>query len=306
MLKGLKKLHLLFYILTITVLLLNGCSSTGRKDGPPPYDVDVSHIPDATPKVEPLSKYGNMSSYKVFGKKYYVMRSSKYYDQEGIASWYGTKFHKQRTSSGERYDMLAMTAAHKTLPLPTYVQVTNLSNHRTVIVKVNDRGPFEGSRIIDLSYAAAKKLGMTGKGTAKVRVTAIDPARYNRQVIHTNDFFITKNSATPVVKQPAHETQLASIEPVRTKPSSYKKHFAFHTSPSVYLQVGAFRNKHYAERLKKQLSPIVSSPISITLAHTKKSSLYHVTIGPIKNAYNLAKINKQLKSIGVSSTKMVV
>jgi rare lipoprotein A len=145
-------------IIILFVILLASCYSRHRGDGPPGYDVDVSHIKNPVPRPEPLAKYGNMSSYKVLGKRYYTMKTCPAFEQTGIASWYGTKFHAKRTSSGERYDMLAMTAAHKTLPLPTYVEVTNLSNHRTIIVKVNDRGPFSSNRIIDLSYVAAKKI----------------------------------------------------------------------------------------------------------------------------------------------------
>ncbi len=162
-------------LLLVFMLLLSSCSHVSRQDGPPDFYVDESKIQNPVPKPEPLAKYGNMRSYVVFGKRYYVMPSSKYYSATGTASWYGTKFHSRRTSSGERYDMLGMTAAHKTLPLPTYVYVTNLKNNRTIIVKVNDRGPFEGTRLIDLSYVAAKKLGMLGHGTAHVKVQAIDP-----------------------------------------------------------------------------------------------------------------------------------
>jgi rare lipoprotein A len=164
-------------LLFVSVVTLNGCATKHHKDGPPDYYVDETKIPNATPKVEPLSRIGNQPSYVVFGKRYYVMRSSKHYREQGIASWYGTQFHTHHTSNGERYNMLAMTAAHKTLPLPTYVQVTNLVNGRQIIVKVNDRGPFEANRLIDLSYVAAKKLGMLGHGTAKVDITAIDPAQ---------------------------------------------------------------------------------------------------------------------------------
>lgn len=166
------------YLRLITIILfmaiLSSCSHV-RKDGPPNYYVDETKIPNATPKVERLSKHGNMRFYWVFGKRYYTMRNSKNYHAVGTASWYGTKFHTRHTSSGEPYDMLAMTAAHKSLPLPTYVEVTNLKNKRKVIVKVNDRGPFESNRLIDLSYVAAKKLGMLGHGTATVRIKAIDP-----------------------------------------------------------------------------------------------------------------------------------
>lgn len=145
-------------------------------DGPPLERANVDNIPDAVPKHEPRSKYGNPASYEVFGKRYTTLTSSLGFVERGTASWYGRKFHGQRTSSGEPYDMYAMTAAHKHLPLPTYVRVTNLNNNRSIIVKVNDRGPFHGDRIIDLSYAAATKLGYVDSGTAPVEITALTPA----------------------------------------------------------------------------------------------------------------------------------
>ncbi|HEX2548968.1 MAG TPA: septal ring lytic transglycosylase RlpA family protein, partial [Gammaproteobacteria bacterium] len=215
---------------------MTSCSTT--KDGPPRYNIDVTKIPDAVPKIEPLSKYGNMPAYNVFGKKYYVLSSSKNYKEKGTASWYGTKFHQRNTSSGEPYNMLAMTAAHKSLPLPTYVEVTNLDNGKKIIVKVNDRGPFVGNRIIDLSYAAAKKIGMTGKGTANVEIRAIDPLR-NTPVMTPVPIFV-KNDVAVKPKSPLPPVILA-------KNTGVKMH------PAVYLQVGAFQNRMHAERLKKQL-----------------------------------------------------
>ena len=130
--------------------------------------------PDAAPKAEPKSRYGNPPYYDVFGKRYYVLSSSVAYVERGVASWYGPGFHKVKTSNGEMYDMYGMTAAHKTLPLPAYVRVTNLQNGRSVVVRVNDRGPFVGNRIIDLSYTAASKLDMLHNGTAMVEVRALD------------------------------------------------------------------------------------------------------------------------------------
>ena len=132
-------------------------------------------VPDAVPRFEPRSRYGNPPFYDVFGKRYYVLSSSTAYVERGVASWYGPGFHKIRTSTGEPYDMYGMTAAHKTLPLPAYVRVTNLQNGRSVVVRVNDRGPFVDNRIIDLSYTAAAKLDMLRNGTAMVEVRAIDP-----------------------------------------------------------------------------------------------------------------------------------
>lgn len=150
--------------------------NTSLRDGPPTFAVDVSQLKNATPKYEPKSLYGNPPSYTAIGKRYYVLDSAKGYDKVGTASWYGSKFHGKLTSTHEPYDMLAMTAASPNLPLPTYVRVTNLENGKQVIVKVNDRGPFAEDRIMDLSYAAAKKLGYAEKGTTKVRVEAINVA----------------------------------------------------------------------------------------------------------------------------------
>jgi len=182
---------LLLVTLSLGAALLTSCSHV-RRDGAPNFYVDETKVPNATPKVEPRAKYGNMNVYNVFGRSYKVMKSSRNYSAVGTASWYGTMFHNRRTSSGERYDMLAMTAAHRSLPLPTYVRVTNLRNHREIIVKVNDRGPFEQGRLIDLSYVAAKKLGMLGKGTAKVRVTAIDPSIQGHRPLFANKAVKTK------------------------------------------------------------------------------------------------------------------
>lgn len=159
--------------------LLGGCASRGdgRALGGGPGGSDWSEIPDAVPRVEPLSKSGNPESYQVRGRRYYTQKTSAGHVERGLASWYGKQFHGRKTSSGERYDMYAMTAAHKTLPLPSYVRVTNMENGRTAVVKVNDRGPFHGPRVIDLSYSAAKKLGVVQKGTAMVELRALDPAR---------------------------------------------------------------------------------------------------------------------------------
>lgn len=164
-------------IIILNILLLSNCSlfRTSKPDSAPKVKLNPHKIKDAEPKHEPKSKYGNPSSYKVFGQNYYPINSSKNFTQTGMASWYGTKFHGRKTSSGEIYDMYAMTAAHKTLPLPTYAKVTNLENNKTIIVKINDRGPFHDNRIVDLSYAAATKLGILGKGTAKVKLSAINP-----------------------------------------------------------------------------------------------------------------------------------
>ncbi|MEP7314197.1 MAG: septal ring lytic transglycosylase RlpA family protein, partial [Pseudomonadota bacterium] len=141
--------------------------------GKPP--VDVMAVPDAVPRVEPRSARGNPAFYDVMGKRYFVLPKAEGYKERGVASWYGPTFHAKDTSNGESYDMYAMTAAHKTLPLPCYARVTNLANGRSVVVRINDRGPFVGNRIIDLSNTAAHKLDMVRAGTAFVEVTVLTP-----------------------------------------------------------------------------------------------------------------------------------
>ena len=184
----------------ILLIFLNGCNKDINNDvfEKKKTAVKTADVRDSAPKSQgplafveqkpvnlPLSRYGNRASYNVEGKDYDVMLTSKGYKSRGIASWYGTKFHKRLTSSGDPYDMYQLTAAHRTLPLPTYVRVKNLENGKTAIVKVNDRGPFHSNRILDLSYAAAKKLGVFDKGTAFVEVesvsTSINPAKYYLQ-----------------------------------------------------------------------------------------------------------------------------
>ena len=164
---------------------LAGCTTTPHREAtpstlPPPRKLplppgDISAIPNAVPRPEPRSPHGNPPFYQVDGKRYYVLATAAGYDETGVASWYGPNFDGLQTSDGDRYDMYAMTAAHKTLPLPCYVRVTNLSNGRSIVVKINDRGPFVANRIIDLSYVAAAKLDMLKTGTALVEVRTITP-----------------------------------------------------------------------------------------------------------------------------------
>jgi rare lipoprotein A len=173
--------------LLVAAAMLAACSSKPSRpippsgpdpDGYPDASVvptSAHSMPDAVPAAEPRSRYGNPKTYEVMGERYFVLDSAAGYKEDGRASWYGTKFQGKRTSSGEAYDMYQMTAAHKTLPLPTYVRVTRKSNGRSVVVKVNDRGPFHTGRIIDLSYAAASRLDLLQAGSAEVTVEAIDP-----------------------------------------------------------------------------------------------------------------------------------
>ncbi len=173
----------------VLVGFLQGCTTSGgqgssaggsryelAEDRPPEAHVDVSAVPEPLPGYEPRSRGGNKSPYRVLGKSYHVLPSAEGFVEEGIASWYGQKFHGYHTSNGEVYDMYALSAAHKHLPLPGYVRVTNLDNGRKLIVRVNDRGPFHDGRIIDLSYAAAARLGVLQTGTARVRIENVMPS----------------------------------------------------------------------------------------------------------------------------------
>ena len=165
------------FILCAIALVVAGCTGVipepadSAPSGPPAH---LATLPDPVPRREAKSRYGNPETYTVWGKTYRVMESAAGYREEGVASWYGTKFHGRRTSSGEPYDMYKLTAAHRSLPVPSYVRVTNLDNGRTTIVRVNDRGPFHDERIIDLSYAAAVKLRFANGGTARVLVESLE------------------------------------------------------------------------------------------------------------------------------------
>ena len=260
------------------------CSTGGKKDGAPTKQVDFDSIPDAVPKLEPRSKRGNPESYRVRGKRYYVKESSRGYKAKGVASWYGTKFHGRETSSGEIYDMYKMTAAHKTLPIPTYVKVTNLENQRSVIVRVNDRGPFHDGRIIDLSYAAAKKLRIAGNGTARVEVAAINHATSSRS---RSDLEITPigTSNPPAIQ---HRPQTSH------QPNTY------------YLQVGAYSDKANAEKALTRLIMDSTYPAHISaVTNTANKTLYRVRLGPYQNREHLQSIQLQLLESGFHKTHIV-
>ena len=260
-------------IIYLGCLLLPACASRIERDGAPAQSPDVSSIPDATPRAEPRSRYGNPEFYDVLGKRYYVLGSSRSYIEKGIASWYGTKFHGKRTSSGETYDMNAMTAAHKTLPLPTYVEVTNLETRKTIVVKVNDRGPFHENRIIDLSYAAAIKLGIAARGTGLVEVRAIDPAHY-----------AGSDKQTPV-----ESITRATDDSLR-----------------FFIQVGAFSELLRAETLRDQLAVLGSTLVDISKAVISGKTLYRVRIGPLDSIEYADQIVTQLGGIGINEHQIII
>lgn len=204
------------YFTYILLCLIVSCANKAiNKDGPPENPRKIPKY-NVVAKKMPRSKYGNPESYKVYKKTYHVLDSGRGYKKRGKASWYGKKFHKKRTSSGEPYDMYKFTAAHKTLPIPSYVKVTNLENHKELIVKVNDRGPFHEGRIIDLSYAAAYKLGVLEYGTALVEVVNINFAKM--QFFIQAGSFNSKKSALRLAQDIKIKLQLpASLQNIRDK-----------------------------------------------------------------------------------------
>jgi len=257
--------------------LIAGCAQTAppahsQQDSAPLHPpADLLAIPNATPQWEPKSRYGNPESYSVMGVRYDVMPSSQGYQATGIASWYGTKFHGKRASSGVPYDMYAMTAAHKTLPLPTYVSVKNLDNGKSIVVKVTDRGPFHTGRIIDLSYTAAFKLGITKSGTGHVTVTAITP---------------NKSTLAQISPNPTSETTL---------------------NPPLYLQVGAFGSRDNAHLLRRTLIKNKDlGNITIFNPNPEQSLLYRVQVGPIKTQTEVDRLTQRLAQLGISQSQLII
>jgi len=266
---------------SLYILLLISCAGKSNNpiasssDGPPSENIDVSTIPNAIPRESTPSRYGNPASYEVFGQRYYVMPSSEHYKERGIASWYGSKFHGRRTSSGEPYNMHAMTAAHKTLPLPTYVKVTNLKNKRQVILKVNDRGPFHEGRIIDLSYTAAVKLGIKATGTGWVEVEAINPKQ--------------KNKLT-------NKQSMSSLAPDNKK-----------SAAALYIQLGAYNHLDNARQRAEQINRLLPSRqahINIRLKNGRQ--FYRVHIGPLHNTAEADKLTRSLKENGISEHHFII
>ncbi len=279
----------------VVALLLAGCQSTAPGAGPqprprpeilppPPPNVPPlarpiapEAVPDAVPRVEARSRSGNPPFYGVFGKRYYVMPSSVGYVERGVASWYGPGFHEVRTSAGEPYDMYAMTAAHKTLPLPAYVRVINLQNGRSIVVRVNDRGPFVGNRIIDLSYTAAAKLDMLRNGTAIVEVRAIDPT----------------------APEPYAGVAAALPAPVPSAAAPI-------ITSTLYIQAGAFADPANAARLAAKLSGAGYGNVFVRKDELAGRKMYRVRIGPIPDVPEFDRVVAALEHVGVNDARLAL
>jgi rare lipoprotein A len=230
-----------------------GLYAPGVADSAPPIAIDVSNLPEPVPRREPKARYGNRESYTVLGRTYRVLPSAEGYRERGIASWYGYKFHGRHTSSRERYDMCAFTAAHKTLPLPSYVRVTNLDNGRSIVVRVNDRGPFHAGRIIDLSYAAATRLDMKRAGTARVEVEALLGPDDSRLADAVPPAPAPTRPSRPAAPQPSNRWAGPVPPPAAPEgPRPPAPAAAFTDGPQI-VQVGSFGDRANAERLVRRL-----------------------------------------------------
>lgn len=256
-----------------------GLYKPGVADGGPPVPPDVSRLPEPVPKSEPRARYGNRSPYTVLGKAYHVMPSAAGYVERGTASWYGNKFHGRATSSLEPYDMYQFTAAHKTLPLPTYARVTNLDNGRSVIVRVNDRGPFHAGRIIDLSYAAAIKLGIHVQGTGRVEVRALTPGEVPPPV--------TASEPAPARETPSPNAPVAG------------------SSGRVWLQVASFGERANAKRLEDRLEDADIRRVDVQKADANGHKVYRVRIGPFDSRETAAVVADRIRTLGLGSPTYV-
>ena len=243
------------------------------QDRAPTQIVDLSIIPEVIPQPINRTMAGNRSPYTVLGKSYQVLPTEEGYNESGVASWYGEKFHGHKTSNGEVFDMYQVSAAHKSLPIPSFLRVTNLDNNRSIVVRVNDRGPFHGDRVIDLSYAAALKLGYADRGTARVQLESI---------VANGAFRDRGVSAT---------TSAAGNENLRVSSSSSK-----------YLQVGAFSELSTAQEVSTKVEEITSLPVFIRTVNISKSrTLHRVRVGPISDSGQIQRVSESVVAANLGS-----
>ena len=303
-------------VIFLSALCLTGCATTGQdsvSEQPP------GQAEKAVPKVESPPPSKKASSYVVKGKRYFVKSDAAGHEEKGTASWYGKRFHGRRTSSGERYDMHAMTAAHKNLPISSLIQVTNLDNGLSTLVRVNDRGPFHGNRVLDLSYAAASQLNMVDKGSAKVTIQVVEPGRpklekgLQEMFVAASDKARTGGEAiqdplipTSISTEPmvaaTTETDILGSPLVAAQPKPKPK--TFDTS-SLYLQVGAFENRSTAEELRQALVAKLEEGVLVQTDVSNASAPYRVQIGPVDSQDKAQDLSRKLASLGVGNPRVV-
>jgi len=266
--------------LLLLAVLLGACAGNGPRSEP------QAASRAAPPPVggEPRSRRGNPPFYDVLGKRYHVLATSAGYRQRGVASWYGPDFHGLATSSGETYDMHAMTAAHTTLPIPTWVEVTNLANGRRVTVRVNDRGPFVDNRIIDLSFAAATALDMVRAGTARVEVRTV-----------------AGPGAQPIMAEVAEPAAAAAMGAPRAVPPAPPA-----LVERMFVQAGAFSERDNAVRLVERLRASGFVNPTVVSDSDGRRALHRVRLGPIRDSHEFDQLSARLRSVGVADPQLVV
>jgi rare lipoprotein A len=268
-------------------------SSDSVPGGPPP---DLSKLVEPVPKLEPRALYGNKSPYTVLGRTYRVLPTAKGYVERGIASFYGSKFDGYKTSSLETYDMYGFSAAHKTLPLPSYARVTNLENGKSVVVRINDRGPFHENRLIDLSYAAAVKIGVWPKGTGLVEVRALDPAH--------PDAASPPMASVPGPSRPAPVGAAAAALP-QELPATPAVPVAG-ARPVIYLQVGAFADVANAERVAQRLRAANFAPVQVIDVQVNGRDVRRVRLGPLPDVDRADAITSRIENMGLPRPEVAV
>ncbi|EBA01195.1 septal ring lytic transglycosylase RlpA family protein [Marinobacter sp. ELB17] len=311
----------LWVVLAGALAMLVGCAAappekdhsgryTIRQDRAPDGNFDASGLKDAQPRFEEPRRAGNKSPYTVWGKKYSVMDDNNGYVAEGMASWYGEKFHGHKTSNGEVFDMYQMTAAHKSLRIPSYARVTNLANGRSVIVRVNDRGPFHGDRMIDLSYAAAKRLGYQGQGVAQVEVAAITVSPDGAMFVVNKPFGGAARAQVLAAQKPTgysaprpepkREPLVAAELSAAERPDS-----ATAVAPAaqgVFVQLASFSSNVAAENLVRKVQNQVQTPMRVKVADTGSGRFHRVQAGPFNNEQSALQAQQLLQTYGFYQT----
>lgn len=286
----------MWLVFVCLLLIVSGCTSqpAGRysikHDTAPNFEYDDIEYPEIVPSFEPYNKWTSRP-YKVLGKHYTPISTGQGFEQEGRASWYGQKFHGHKTANGEIFDMFALTAAHKTLPLPSYIKVSNLDNGQSAIVRVNDRGPFHGNRILDLSYGAAKKLGYHKHGVARVKLEVIHVAENGEIRLGNFPDLFTYNDGELVASPKA---VIPSQEPAFIAQASTQESIISPEQSGFFVQVMAMANGEKAKSLAIGLSNLLQVPNIVP----KIANIYKLQLGPLENEQKAINIIQELKKIG--------
>ncbi|MBD3641028.1 MAG: septal ring lytic transglycosylase RlpA family protein [Marinobacter sp.] len=287
---------LTWWLTALATVVLAGCASspetdhssryTLSQDRAPAGNFDVSGLADAQPRYESPRAAGNKSPYTVWGKSYRVLASNDGYVATGTASWYGEKFHGHKTSNGETFDMYEMSAAHKSLRIPGYARVTNLDNGRSVIVRVNDRGPFHGDRLIDLSYAAAKKLGYQARGTARVEVAAIT-VRPDGSMTLAGEPFVPGDRGAPATAGAVADNTVGT------------------GSRGLFVQLGSFSSRDPAEALLGRVRSVLENPMRVRAIDTQAGRFHRVQVGPFEDEEAARRTQSLLEARGFSQSVLL-